>query len=178
MSQVLEAPYHLDQPVNEPESSILRLNQDLLSFDDTMTSHLPEKEYRFVTSGLGLLIDSLVVSGASKIKVMNDNGCRRMQLNVLVLQQNLRGMEKDVELSRSAQFFAYFQQGPKAIVEKAKESGGEDMVLDLEEMKVLVELCYSEALQSPQRDIAAQAKRNMGDDTLQLTEYMWSTEGS
>ena len=174
-SQALEAPYLLDQPAAQPDRSILMLNADLLAFDDTMTTHLPGKEYTFMTSGLGLLVDSLIVIDAAKIKVMNLNGCERMQLNILVLQQNLKSVEKDVVLAKSAQFFEYFHQGPKAVVEKAKETGGKDMGLNLEEMKILIELCYSEALQSDQRDEAAHAKRDMGDDILQLTEYMWST---
>ena len=175
ISRVLESHYLLEHPVHEPDSSILQLNSDLLSFDDTMHSHLPDKEYLFMTNGLGYLIDSLLISNSSKIKLMNHNGCGRMQLNILVLQQNLKSVEKDVMLSRSAQFFDYFQQGVKAIVEKAKETGGKDMGLNLEEIKILVELCYSEALQSNQRDAPAQAKRAMADDILQLTEYMWST---
>ena len=175
MSQIFEAHYVLGRPSNEPDASILSFNTDLLNFDDTMTSHLPPKEHHFVASGLGLLLDSFLVTNASRIRSMNGNGCGRMQLNILVLQQNLKSVEKDVMLTRSAQFFDYFQQGPKAVVKKAKETGGKDMGLNLEEIKVLIELCYSEALQSSQRDIAAQAKRSMGDDMLQLTEYMWST---
>lgn len=175
MSRVLDSHYFLDQPVNEPDSSILQLNSDLLSFDDTMHSHLPDKEYQFMTYGLGMLIDSLLVRNVSRIKSMNQNGCDRMQLNVLVLQQNLKIVEKNVVLSKSMQFFDYFQRGPKAVVARAKEAGGKDLGFTLDELKVLVELCYSEALQSTQRDVPAQAKRAMADDVLQLTEYMWST---
>jgi uncharacterized Zn finger protein len=105
---------------------------------------------------------------------MNNYGCNRMLLNISVLQQNLKNLEKGVLLSRSTKFFDYFLEGPKAIVNAAKETGGEGLGFTLDEFKTLVELCYSEALQSEQREVQSQAKRNMGEDTLQLTEYMWS----
>ena len=175
MSQVLETPYSIDQPVNEPDPSILQLNSDLLSVDDTITAHLPEREYEFMTSGLALLLDTYLVTNATKIKSMNEYGCHRMQLNILVLQQNLRSVEKDVMLSRSAEYFDYFKQGPKAIVQKAKDTGGQDLGFNLDELKVLVELCHSDSVQSQQRDVASQSRRAMGDNILQLSEYMWST---
>ena len=175
MGQVLDETYVLDQPATEPDPSILRLNADLLAFDDTMTSHLPEKEYRFITSGLSLLLDSYLISHIYKIKMMNENGCGRMQLNILVLQQNLKSIESDVMLTKSAQFFEYFREGSKAVVQRAQESKGSGMDLSEEEIKLLIELCYSEALNSPQREVAAQAKRAMQEDMLMITESMWSS---
>ena len=174
IARTMEEPYALAQPVPQPDPAVLRLNADLLSFDDAMTAHLPAREYRFMSEGLGRLIDRQIVTKAPNVPAMNQHGCARMQLNILVLQQNLRGIEKDVLLEKSALFFEYFRRGPKAVIQKAKDSGGKDMGLDLEEMKILLSLYYSEGLSSPQRDVAAQAKRAMGEDMLQLTEYMWS----
>ena len=175
ISRVLKAPYLLDQPANEPDPSILALNADLLSFDDNLTIHLPDKEYSFITSGLGLLLDNILVTNASQITIMNLNGCERMQLNILVLQQNLKSVESGVALTRSAMFFDFFIQGAEAIIEKAKATGGKDMGFSLEELKVLVELCYSEALQSQHRDIAAQARKALSDHLLELSESMWNS---
>ena len=98
-----------------------------------------------------------------------------MQLNILVLQQNLKSVEPDIVLRKSAAFFEYFQQGPKAIVAMAQRSKGQGLELSEDEIKALVELCYSEQLNSSQRDIAAQAKRAMQQDMLLITESMWST---
>jgi exocyst complex component 4 len=174
MSKVIKAPYFLDQPVHEPDSNILALNADLLSFDDTLTIHLADKDYAFMTQGLGLLLDNILVTNASQVGTMNQNGCDRMQLNILVLQQNLRSVEKDVSLARSSEFFEWFTKGPKELLKEAKETGGKDMGFDLEEVKVIVELCYSEAMGSSQREVASQARKNCSDDTLELTEAMWS----
>ncbi|KAL9109154.1 MAG: hypothetical protein Q9187_008195, partial [Circinaria calcarea] len=162
-------------PANEPDPSVLALNADLLSFDDTLTIHLPEKEYRFITAGLGSLLDHVLVTNASHISVMNGHGCGRMQLNILVLQQNLKSIENNVSLSRSARFYEYFSEGADVIISRVKETGGKGMGFNLEELKALIELCYSEALQSQQRDIAMQAKRALNDHQLQLSETMWNT---
>lgn len=153
----------------------MQLNTDLLPYDEAITSRLPSAERSFLATGLGALLDTYIVTNVLvHIKNMNRNGCERMQLNILVLQQNLKSVERDVRLVRAAQFFDYFLQGPKMIVQRAMETGGEGMGFGLDEMKGLVELCYSEALQSNSREAQSQARRNMGEDTLQLTEYMWS----
>lgn len=175
LGQGLAGPHIIDQPVHEPDPMILALNASLLAFDETMTTHLPELEYKFMTSGLGLLLDSIIANHASKIKLMNINGCGKMQLNILVLQQNLKSVESEIVLRKSAAFFEYFQQGSKAIVKIAQKSKGQGMDLSEDEIKALVELCYSEQLSSPQRDVAAQAKRAMQQDMLLVTESMWST---
>ena len=175
LSRTFQAQYLLNLPANEPDSNILALNADLLSFDDTLTAHLPNPEYQFITNGLGLLIDTVLVAYASRISLMNENGCGQMQLNVLVLQQNLKSIEHEIKLSRSSRYYEYFGEGADAIVSKAKEAGGKDMGFNLEELEVLVKLCYSEPLQSSQRDVATQAKRALTDHLLQLSESMWNT---
>ena len=76
--------------------------------------------YRFITTGIGLLIDTVLVTNTSRITSMNANGCRRMQLNMLVLQQNLKNVESEVVLKRSAQYYDLFAAGPDAIIARIK----------------------------------------------------------
>jgi exocyst complex component 4 len=171
----LHGKYLLDQPTNEADSSVLSLNADLVSFDENISGYLRERERTFITAGLGLLLDQLLVTNASHIKAMNANGCGRMQLNILVLQQNLKNIEGDVALVRSAQFFELFNQGPDTIVAKAKETRGKDLGFSYEELKVLVELCYSEGVNSSRREVAVAAKRALSDRLLALSEHMWQT---
>ena len=175
LARVMKGHYFLDQPANEPDPSVLLLNADLLSFDDTLTVHLPDNEYQFVTQGLGLLLDHILITNASQISVMNGNGCGRMLLNILVLQQNLKSIENHGSLIRSALFYEYFQEGADAILRKVKDARGKNFGFSLEELKSLMELCYSETLQSQQRDITLQAKKALNDHQLQLSEFMWNT---
>ena len=172
ITRVLHAHYLLDQPANDPDPSVLALNADLVSFDDKIIAYLPDEEHRFITRGLALLLDQLLVTKACQIAAMNLNGCGRMQLNILVLQQNLKTIEDDVRLARSAEYFELFHEGADAIVAFAGASGDKELEFTLEEVKVLVKLCYSEGLQSQQREVAMQAKKGLDDDEYQLTERM------
>lgn len=175
IERALGGEYLLDQPANEADPSILTLNADLVNFDENVADHLREREHRFIVNGLGRFLDELLVANASHIKAMNANGCGRMQLNILVLQQNLKNVEEDVALTRSAQFFEFFLQGPEAIVARAKESGGKDMGFNYEEMKVLIELCHREGVSSSRREVALAAKRGLSDHLLALSEHMWQS---
>ena len=182
LTRALGNPYLLPQPAQDPDPTILTLNADLLSFDDTLTTHLPDREHRFITANLALLVDTMLVRNAAMVGTMNLNGCGRMQLNVLVLQQNLKAVEGEgrVALSRSARFFDLFMKGADGVVQKARDAadanrtGGEELGFSLEELKALVELCYSEGLQSSQREVAVQAKRGLSEHLLVLSEILWN----
>lgn len=128
-----------------------------------------------MTAGLGLLADTLLVANASHIKNMNENGCGRMQLDILVFQQNLKNIEPEAVLSRCTSFYDMFLAGADAIVARARETGGKDLGFGYEELKCLIELCYSEQLNSERRDQAVMAKRKMDDHLLQLSEHMWQS---
>jgi exocyst complex component 4 len=173
------APYVLEQEVKDPDPKILSLNADLVSYDETIVRFLREKEISFIRTGLGLLIDSYLITNAGMVKAMNAHGCGRMQLNIFVLQQNIKNIESDVELERAARFFDLFMLGADAVVQQAKEEkesghGGKEL-FSYDELKTLVELCYSEKLASPERGISSVAKRGMGEHLLQLSEYMWQS---
>lgn len=181
------APYVLgDQEIKEPDPQILSLNSELVAYDETIVRFLRDRETAFVRTGLGLLINSYLVSNALATQPMNIRGCERMQLNILVLQQNLKNIESGVDLTRAANYYSLFQEGPDRIVEKAKHDKeheaeeGSSPLPDAEkftydELKALVELCYSEQLADPERGVAAAAKRQMGEKVLALSEYMWQS---
>lgn len=187
------APYLLDQEVNEPDPQILSLNAEMVAYDEIITRFLREREVAFVRTGLGLLINRYLIGNASMVAPMNAKGCGRMQLNILVLQQNLKNIEEGVDLVRAANYFELFDKGPDAIVEKAKDDAASQPVtpspddegaargaasrdnnrFTYDELKALMELCYSEQLADPERGVGAAAKRQMADKLLNLSEHMW-----
>ncbi|KAL8900190.1 MAG: hypothetical protein Q9192_001194 [Flavoplaca navasiana] len=170
LGRLYNAPYSLPYPTNNPDPNVLSLNSDLLSFDDTLSSYLDDKEHRFITDGLATLMDSLLVAHAGDIGCMDSNGCGRMQLNILVLQQNLKAIEGGVQLSRSADYFELFAEGADAVVERAQQTGAKGADFSIEEFKSLVELCHSEALQSQQREPSMQARKKLTEHLRQLDE--------
>jgi exocyst complex component 4 len=211
------------QPISA-SPTILELNNDLISFDANISNCLGEKERQFITSGLARLIDRAFLSGTRFIGAMNGNGALRLQLDVVVLQQNLKNIiinspspykdgsnitstshpssgnsdsnqypHKAVGLPRSAKFLDWFLQGPDKAVQYAKEEkeafekrgnseapeAGNDEPFKYDELKVLVELCFSAVLKGPRgaenREDFMAAKRANGDALLRLSEVMWDS---
>lgn len=183
LNRTLAAPYLLSQVAQDPDPSIIQLNADILSFSDTLQTHLPPPARNFITSGLSQLVDTALVSNVSHISHgMNEHGCRRMQLNILVLSQNLKSIETTtatdrhaVELDRSDRFFELFAEGAESVVIRARDRAGEGLEgFDLEELKALVELWYREGTESSQREVQVKAKRDLGDRLLILSECLWN----
>ncbi len=185
------APYLLEQEVNEPDPQILSLNGEMVAYDEITTRYLREREVSFVRTGLGLLINAYLIRNAPMVAPMNAKGCGRMQFNILVLQQNLKNIEEGVDLVRAANYFDLFGKGPDGIVEKAKDDatakdasaaeGGTAAIhrdnnrFTYDELKALMELCFSEQLADPERGVNSAAKRQMADKLLNLSEYMWQS---
>ncbi|KAL9101332.1 MAG: hypothetical protein Q9163_003400 [Psora crenata] len=181
LARTMSAPYVLAQPSQDPDPSILSLNADLLSTVDTLSSHLPEAAHRFVTTGLALLIDKYFVSNASHIRHgMNEHGCGRMQLNILVLSQNLKSIETtstdhSIDLVLSGRYFDLFSEGADSVVSRAKDKGGAGLEgFGLEELKSLVELWYKEGTESSQREVQVKSQRDLADRLLVLSECLWN----
>ncbi len=127
--------------------------------------------YRFITRGSSNLVDAvLVFSAVHNIKSMNLLGSAHMQLNARVLYHNLLNIEPEGDLPRSFAYFRWFDKGPEAIILAAKRG---ELVFTYEELKVLVELCYSEAVESRDEDEAKKGKNSLDDGLLQLSEAMW-----
>ena len=103
---------------------------------------------------------------------MNDNGCGRMQLNILVLQQNLKSIEPDAKLARASVFYQMFGDGPDHLLQRVEESRGENLEFTEEELKAVLELQYSEGLKSTSRDVNMQATRALEEHVSRLTELL------
>lgn len=131
---------------NQPTAAsptVLELNNDLIAFDTNISSFLGPSERWFITSGLARFIDKAFVSSTRYIGAMNDNGALRLQLDVLVLQQNLKNIiiqphtdsptegeegtktphpePETVALPRSAKFLDYFLEGAERALDYAKD---------------------------------------------------------
>ena len=181
LTRTLHAPYLLSQQAQDPDPCILSINSDLLSFADNLSTHLDISAQKFITRGLALLVDTLLVSNASQITAgMNDHGCGRMHLNILVLSQNLKSIQTSSdddsnELERSRRFYDLFMEGADGIVERAKDRGGEGLEgFDLEELKALVELWYRDGIQNGSREVQVKNKRELADKLLVLSECLWN----
>ena len=181
LTRALQAPYLLAQQAPDPDPSIVSLNTDLLSFTDNLSTHLDPPTQRFITNGLALLMDTLLVSNIFQITAgMNDYGCSRMHLNISVLSQNLKSIQTSSDdesdgLDRSRRFFNLFMDGADGIVERARDHGGEGLEgFDLEELKALVELWYRDGVENGAREVQVKSRRELADKLLVLSECLWN----
>ncbi|KAE8350945.1 hypothetical protein BDV28DRAFT_159187 [Aspergillus coremiiformis] len=202
--------------LNQPTSAsptVLELNNDLISFDTNISSYLGSAERWYITSGLARFIDQVFISRAHLIGAMNENGALRLQLDVLVLQQNLKNIIIDptvdaneeecaspeseqyheiVALPRSAKFLDWFLEGAEKALDYAKDekesfaahpekalAAGNGEPFTYDELKVLVDLCFSDVLKGPRgvenREEFMAAKKASADALLRLNEIMWDS---
>ncbi|KAL0262296.1 exocyst subunit [Diplodia seriata] len=174
VNQLFQGSYRLDQLFNEPDADVLKLNTELSEIDEEISGQLMAQQHEYITHGLGSLADTLLVKCCTRIGRMNENGHGRMQLNILVLQQNLKNIEAGAVLSKATQFYSMFTTGPESIVAVAKEAKENRCPFTHDELKALVELYYSEDSASERRDVAMKAKSGTNDYLLQLSEHMWT----
>lgn len=162
--------YCLEFPITSADKHILTLNADLIWFDEDITSLLPKEEADFVWCGISQLMSHFLVSQASLIKILNQNGADRMKTNILVLQQNLKNIEPTADLGRANRFYGLYNGGVKGLMRVAKAG---QMEYDLNELRVLVELCFSEAINgTPGRTSAGavQARQSLSENLAELAE--------
>ncbi|KAF7716728.1 Uncharacterized protein PECH_008655 [Penicillium ucsense] len=163
-------------PPTAASPSILQLNSDLMSFNTNISTYLGPTEHWFIASGLARFIDRVFVTCTRYIGAMNENGALRLQLDVLVLQQNLKNIIIDpaatgstesasqevVALPRSAKFLDWFLEGAEKALDYAKEekeafasqgdkalAAGNGEPFTYDELRVLVDLCFSEISRGP-----------------------------
>lgn len=134
--------------MNQPTAAspaVLELNNDLIAFDTNISTYLGPKERELITTSLARFIDRTFVSATRHIGAMNSHGASRLQLDVLVLQQNLKNIiipspsspeppspsteqkqqpqepQEPVSLPRSAKFLDWFLEGATQALTNAKE---------------------------------------------------------
>ncbi|RYO57984.1 putative exocyst complex component [Alternaria tenuissima] len=169
---------YIDTLLSDPDPAILALNATLVSFDTEVSTYIPVASYMHITRGLATLMDNYLLNlCTSKITRMNTNGCALMQLNILVLQQNLKNIEDGATLPYAALFFDLFTAGPDAIVARAKEYGkGFGVPGDVfgeQEVKKLLQMMYEERLNDQNREASVQAKRALDAQLLEISEFMY-----
>ncbi|RMD43530.1 hypothetical protein DV735_g1603, partial [Chaetothyriales sp. CBS 134920] len=188
-------PFVLPSPPSSASALILQLNNDLIAFDASISSNLGLHERRFIVYGLSKLVDNYMVAGADNILVMNANGAEKLRVDAIVMQQNLRGITADTSehrgglgspvenglgitqdgagagaarqddgrLSRTHQYYTLFLDGP-------------DQVIDYDELRTLIELCWSEKLRGEDREESVRARKRSGDVLLELGELIWDSD--
>ncbi|KAF1966502.1 hypothetical protein BU23DRAFT_517960 [Bimuria novae-zelandiae CBS 107.79] len=178
LSSSIKTTYTPDSPLSDPDPAIQALTTTLTAYEAELSSYLPPTQFHKVLLGLAQLVDThLLTLCTSRIKALNSDGCRLMQLNILVLQQNLKNIVEEAELRDSALFFELFSGGADAVVKRAKECGkgyGVGNGLFTEGVvKGLLRLTYGERLRNERREVGVAAQRDLEAKELEISEYMY-----
>lgn len=82
----------------------------------------------------------------------------------------------DALLTSSSAYYELFLQGPEAIMEyvKVKKPKGE-VAYSYDQLRTLIELCFSASLRGEDREEGLKARKKMGDLLLALGEVMWDS---
>ena len=85
--------------------------------------------------------------------------------------------DDDALLSSTQQYYTLFLSGPDEIINYIKEakSSGREVGYTYDELRTLIELCYSEKLRGDDREESVKARKRMGEVLLSLGEGMWDS---
>ncbi|KAG5437178.1 hypothetical protein PCANB_001155 [Pneumocystis canis] len=174
---VRDGNYYMDQCIFKPDLYLFELNTDLLEYHEQLNACLQYEEYSFIIYGLPYMIDNLLVLSAENIERMNVAGSKKMLLNIMILQQNLKNIIKDVKnikFEKSNYFYKIFKLGPKNLLKEIKESAN---IFSYDEIKTLFQLQYSEDLVKANElnrpDITMALKHSLNENLIELNEYLW-----
>ncbi|KAJ4302801.1 exocyst subunit [Kalmusia sp. IMI 367209] len=178
LSGTISESYKLDSALSDPDPTVQALTSTLTAYDAEVSTYLPNTQYKQIINGLSSLADTYLLHLCiSRIKSMNEDGCKLMQLNILVLQQNLKNIESTADLKNSALFFDLFDAGPEAIMQRAKEYkkgfGVPNGLFTMRAVKDLLKLCYGDKLKNERREVGVQAQRQLEAQMLDLDDYMY-----
>ncbi|CAI2168626.1 9696_t:CDS:10 [Funneliformis geosporum] len=173
-----EGNYQLEYEAYEPDPYVLTLNADMVKFNESIASHLPTKEHKFVFEGLDALMEHSLVNNAVYIRNLNTNGVMKMTRNILALQQNLKNIVEtpgDISLERARRYYEMFNMGPVNMLTRIKEQGA---IFSFEEYKIMLEIMYKidptdmQTTPSTRRDSPSSNRRLYNENLLELNELM------
>lgn len=78
-------------------------------------------------------------------------------------------------LTATQTYYSLFLDGADEVMKYVREAkaGGTDVGFSYDELRTLIELCFSEALRGEDREESVRARKRLGDVLLQLGEVMW-----
>jgi Xaa-Pro aminopeptidase len=85
--------------------------------------------------------------------------------------------DDDALLVSTQRYYSLFLAGPDEIISfiKQAKSAGQEVGFSYDELRTLIELCYSEKLRGDDREEIVKARKRMGEVLLSLGEGMWDS---
>ncbi|CAB4383870.1 unnamed protein product [Rhizophagus irregularis] len=173
-----EGNYQLEYEAYEPDPFVLTLNTDVVKYDESIVSHLPAKEHKFIFEGLDSLMEHVLVNNAIYTRNLNKNGVMKMTRNILALQQNLKNIVEtpgEISLERARRYYEMFNMGPVNMLNQIREQGA---IYSFEEYKIMLEIMYKidpaedQTVPTPRAENPSSNRRLYNENLLELNELM------
>lgn len=178
----LKALYHIGKSYSEnfvletePADSdqyIGQYNREIYAIGTKITERLTPAENDCVFVGLPIFLTRAFLQGSEIIQVANQNGIKRILLNIITIQQMLRSVMKEVDqvdFSRASRYFEYFTSSEHELIQRIAESKD---AYTKEELLNLLRLIHSQKLNSD--NVLPLNKTKFGDFSKKISEIFAS----
>lgn len=136
-------------PNTEPSDSdhyIGQLSKEIFSTHGKLNKVLSSREIDAVYTGLSEFLDKLLICGAELISKVNNNGIKKIMLNILTIQRMLRNLvsnPESIDFSKSSVYFDLFTLNEYAFINTIKNN---EYNFTAKELNNMTRLIYSEKL--------------------------------
>ncbi|KAJ3969790.1 Sec8 exocyst complex component-specific domain-containing protein [Lentinula raphanica] len=114
--------YSLDGEAGEPDPHIIDLNNDLSECDNLISPRIPTTARSFIFSGLGQLMEHVLINSARYLRRPNIYGIRKILRNILALQQSVKTItvNSNENFDRAKRYFSLFFLSPTDMLDGIK----------------------------------------------------------
>lgn len=142
----------------EPDENVVRLNKDLISFEEIISQCLQQSKFCYVFEGMGHLISTILVGSAQMLRRINENGVKKMCRNVHTIQQCLSNItgNREPDLDHARQFYELLYLSPDDVMKACFERGKQ---FSEQEYTFLLQLNHRSSPSSTEADLHGKLKK-------------------
>lgn len=136
-------------PTTEPGDAdpyVVSFNQEIFTIDTKLTKALKVEDKDSIFIGFSQFLNDAMIQGSFKVKKINNNGIKRVLLNISTLQQILRSLSttpQAIDFTKSSLYFEMFTLNEFSLLNRIKSNRSEYTKLQYHN---LARLIYSEKL--------------------------------
>lgn len=136
-------------PTTEPGDAdpyVVSFNQEIFTIDTKLTKSLKDEDKESIFIGFSQFLNNAMIQGSFKVRKINNNGIKRVLLNISTLQQILRSLSaapQTIDFNKSLLYFEMFTLNEFSLLNRIKSKRSEYTKLQYHN---LARLIYSEKL--------------------------------
>lgn len=130
----------------DSDQFISKFNKELFSIENKLNNFLHEDDIEKIFLGLTDFLNDLMIKGSFLIRKINNNGIKKILVNIFTLQQMIKILTKNnnlINFLKASVYFELFTKNEIKLVEQINERKLDYLALEL---KNLIRLIYSEKL--------------------------------